>query len=190
MTHKRAARQHWPDARREGAFSMARLNLDFHAASHRAGVRVILLLLVGGLALTWVASHWLSLRDKETQLNNTIGQMTYRPPVARAVLPADAAAKVARERVREQMTASWQPPFEALFAIQNGKIALISFDASQAKRSVKIVAEARQLADVVDYVEALQQQPRIRRAVLTQHEFQTDADQQPVRFHVTLEWRT
>lgn len=168
---------------------MARLDLDFHAANRRSGGLAWVWLLLGGLALFWVVSQWLNLRDSEAELMRAINQMSQRPPPVRPIVPADSAAKAARERVAEQLAASWQAPFEALASIRSNKVALISLDANQAKRQVKLVAEARQLADVIEYVETLQQQPGIKRAVLTQHEFRVDDEQQPVRFHITVEWR-
>lgn len=55
---------------------------------------------------------------------------------------------------------------------------------------IKLVAETRQLADVVAYIEVLQQQPGIRRAALTQHEVQADNVHKPVRVHILLELDT
>jgi nitrate reductase NapAB chaperone NapD len=87
------------------------------------------------------------------------------------------------------LNAGWQPAFDALATAHSSKIALLSLDAVHAKQQIKLVAEARSLADAVEFIEALQQQPGVQRAVLVQHEIEVDAEYQPVRFQVLVEWR-
>ena len=173
---------------------MARLDLNFHSGGHHLGrYRLdrlgVVLLLAGMLALAWVAAQWLAARASDAELASAIHQLEQRPAPARPVSRADTAAQAARDRIAAQLNAGWQPAFDALAAARSSKIALLSLDAIHAKRQIKLVAEARHLADAVAFVEALQQQSGILRAALTQHEVQADADQKPVRFQVTLEWR-
>ena len=173
---------------------MARLDLSFHSGGrHLGGYRLdrlgVVLLLAGALALAWAAGQWLAARASEVELASAIRQLQQRPAPARPVSRADSAAQAARDRIAAQLNAGWQPAFDALAATHSSKIALLSLDAVQAKRQIKLVAEARHLADAVAFVEALQQQPGILSAALTQHEILADADQKPVRFHITLEWR-
>ena len=173
---------------------MARLDLNFHSGGrHLGGYRLdrlgVVLLLVGALALAWAAGQWLAARAHEVELANAIRQLQQRPAPARPASRADTTAQASRDRVAAQLNAGWQPAFDALAATHSNKIALLSLDAVHAKRQIKLVAEARHLADAVTFVEALQRQPGILRVALTQYEILVDADQKPVRFHVTLEWR-
>lgn len=169
---------------------MARLDLDFHTASrYRFDALGVGLLLIGALALAWSAGQWLAARDRETERVSAILKLEQRPKPAHVVSRADSAAQATRERITAELNAGWQPAFDALAATRSSKIALLSLDAVHAKRQIKLVAEARRLADAVAFIEALQQQPGILRAALTQHEIETEADQKPVRFQFTLEWR-
>jgi len=173
---------------------MARLDLNFHSdGRHLGGYRLdrlgVVLLLVGALALAWAAGQWLAARAHEVELANAIRQLQQRPAPARPASRADTTAQASRDRIAAQLNAGWQPAFDALAATRSNKIALLSLDAVHAKRQIKLVAEARHLADAVAFVEALQRQSGILRVALTQHEILVDADQKPVRFHVTLEWR-
>jgi hypothetical protein len=173
---------------------MARLDLNFASGGRRlGGYRLdrlgVVLLLVGALALAWATGQWLAARTSEVKLAHAIRQLQQRPAPARPATRADTAAQTARDRIAAQLNAGWQPAFDALAATRSSKIALLSLDATHAKRQIKLVAEARQLADAVAFVEALQQQSGILHAALTQYEIQADADQKPVRFHITLEWR-
>jgi len=169
---------------------MARLDLDFHTAGrYRLDALGVGLLVIGALSVAWVAGQWLTARDAETEQAGALLKLEQRPAPKRVVSRADSAAQAARERITAQLNAGWQPAFDALAATRSSKIALLSLDAIHAKRQIKLVAEARDLADAVAFIEALQQQPGILRAVLNQHEIETDADQKPVRFQATVEWR-
>lgn len=173
---------------------MARLDLDFHTGNrfiggYRFDTLGVVLLLMGSLGLAWVAGQWLSARDGEAKLASAILKLEQRPAPKRPVSRAESAAQLARDRIATQLNAGWQPAFDALAATRSNKIALLSLDATHAKRQIKLIAEARNLADAVAFIEALQQQPGILRAALTQHEIEADADQKPVRFQATVEWR-
>jgi len=173
---------------------MARLDLSFHSGSRLlGGARLdrlgVALLLAGALALAWATAQWLAARDSEVKLTSAIRQLQQRSAPVHPASRADAAAQATRDRIAAQLNAGWQPAFNALAATRSSKIALLSLDAVHAKRQIKLVAEARHLADAVAFVEALHQQPDILHAALIQYEIQADADQKPVRFHVTVEWR-
>lgn len=169
---------------------MARLDLDFHTRGrYRFDALGVGLLLIGALALAWTAEQWVAARDSEARLASAMLKLKQRPKPTHVVSRADTAAQVARERITAELNAGWQPAFDALAATRSSKIALLSLDAVHAKRQIKLIAEARHLADAVAFIEALQQQPGILRAALTQHEIEKDADQKPVRFQATVEWR-
>jgi nitrate reductase NapAB chaperone NapD len=171
---------------------MARLNLDFHRADRfRLDALSVGLLLAGALALAWVGEQWSAARATEAAQAGALlkleqGSLAPKPPV---ISRADSAAQAAHARIAAQLNAGWQPAFNALAAARSSKIALLSLDAVHAKRQIKLVAEARHLADAVEFIEALQQQPGVVRAVLVQHEIETDAEYQPVRFQALVEWR-
>jgi nitrate reductase NapAB chaperone NapD len=169
---------------------MARLDLDFHRAERfRLDALSIGLLLAGALALAWVGEQWLAARDAESAQAGALLKLEQHPAPKRVVSRADSAAEAARTRITAQLNAGWQPAFDTLAAARSSKIALLSLDAVHAKRQIKLVAEARRLADAVEFIETLQQQPGVLRAVLVQHEIEADAEYQPVRFQALVEWR-
>ncbi|KVW94676.1 hypothetical protein [Thiobacillus denitrificans] len=171
---------------------MARLDFDFHARPARSGKLGIALALAGVAALVWAWSNLQAARTTEAGLALQIAAIEQaRPrPAAKPASPTDHAAQTTQTRIAAQLAYSWQPAFDALAAARSSKIALVSLDAVQAKSQIKLVAEARQLADAVAFIEVLQQQPGIRRAALTQHEEQADDAQKPVRVHILLELDT
>lgn len=169
---------------------MARLDLDFHRAERfRLDALGVGLLLAGALALAWVGAQWFAARDAGAAQAGALLKLEQRPAPKRVVSRADSAAEATHTRITAQLNAGWQPAFDTLAAARSSKIALLSLDAVHAKRQIKLVAEARNLADAVEFIEALQQQPGVLRAVLVQHEIEADAEYQPVRFQALVEWR-
>lgn len=168
---------------------MARLDFDFHPRPARPATFSIMLALAGVLALAWAWQQLRTARAAEAGLTAQIAQLQQqaRPRPAARPAAADSATQAAQARVAAQLAYTWQPAFDALAAAQSGKIALLALDAAQAKAHIKLTAEARQLADAIEFMNALQQQPGIRRVALTQHELREDDAQKPVRFIVQVE---
>lgn len=165
---------------------MARLEFDFHARSARPGKLGIALVLAGAVAVGWAWNALQAARATEAGLTLQIAALEQEEPRPTAQ-PAARRDNDTQARIAAQLAYSWQPAFDALAAARSKKIALLSLDAAQAKSQLKVVAEARQLADAVDFIEALQQQPAVKRAVLIQHEVLYDDAQQPVRFSILVE---
>lgn len=170
---------------------MARLDFDFHARASRPSGRAIALLLVGAVALIWALMAWQQARAtvagqamRLAAYENTSAVADRRPPTR----GEDALLKSQTE-IAAQLRFSWQPAFEALENAYTPEIALVSLDANQAKSQLKLVAEAKQLADAIAFLNALEAQPGVARAELLQHELQKDAAQKPVRFTVVVELR-
>lgn len=171
---------------------MARLDFDFHAQPPRPGKLAIVLALAGVTAIAWSWMNWQAARATEAGLAMQIAALQ-QPSAHRVVKPAtrgDEAASATRASVAAQLKYAWQPAFEALAAARSSKIALVSLDAVQAKSQLKLVAEARQLADAIAYIDALQQQPGVRRVELLQHEVQADDAQKPLRVNILVELGT
>lgn len=170
---------------------MARLDFDFHARPSRPGTPGIALALLGAAALAWSVSNLQAARATGAGLAMQIAALEQARPhqAAKPVVQADSPAHIAQTRIASQLGYSWQPAFDALAAARSKKIALLSLEAVQSKAQLKLVAEARQLADAVAYIDTLQQQPGVKRAALIQHELRADDAQKPVRFSILVELR-
>lgn len=168
---------------------MARLDFDFHPQPSRPGKLGIALALAGVASLGWAWTNLQAARAAEAGLAMQIAALEQARPSAAAkpAVRADTPAQAAQTRIESQLAYSWQAAFDALAAARSSKIALLSVDAVQAKSQMKLTAEARQLSDAVEFIEALQRQPGVRRAALTQHEVQADDPQKPVRFNLLLD---
>ena len=171
---------------------MARLDFDFHARTPTPFKLGIVLAIVGAAALIWAWSNLQAARATEAGLAARIANIEQTRPhkIAKPAAPAENPGQVTQAHVASQMEYSWEPAFAALAAARSSKIALVSLEASQAKSQIKLVVESRHLADAVTYINALQQQPGVKRAVLVQHEVRMDDAQKPVRFNVVVELGT
>lgn len=163
---------------------MARLDFDFHARPPRPGKAGVLLLVAGMAALGWAWEGLQAARATGAGLALQVAALEQAHPRA---TPRPAHRDDTRDRIATQLAYAWQPAFDALAAARGNTIALLALDAVQAKSELKLVAEARQFADAVAFVDALQQQPGVKRAALFRHEVQERNEQQPVRFTVAVE---
>jgi nitrate reductase NapAB chaperone NapD len=165
--------------------SMARPEFDFHARPARASKFGIVLALAAAVALGLGWSRLQAARANGAGIVLQIATLEQdKPrPAARPTTHRDDT----QARIASQLAYSWQPAFDALAAARSKKIALVSLDAVQAKSQLNLVAEARRLGDAVDFIDALRQQPGVKRAVLIQHEVMLDDAQQPVRFNILVE---
>ena len=165
---------------------MARLEFNFHSRSPRPTKVGVALALAGVVALVWAGNALQAARATEAGLTLRIAAREQEKP-RRTAQPASRRDDDTQARIAAQLAYSWQPAFDALAAARSKKIALVSLEAAQAKSQLRLIAEARQLADAVDFIDALQQQPAVKRAVLIQHEVLYDDAQQPVRFSILVE---
>lgn len=168
---------------------MARLDFDFHARASRPSRWAVALLLVGAGALIWTLTAWQQARVTVAGQAMRLAAYESTPAVAdrRPATRGEDATLKSQTEIAAQLRFSWQPAFEALDNAHTPAIALVSLDANQAKAQLKLVAEAKQLADAIAFLNALDTQPGIARAELLQHELQKDAAQKPVRFTVVVE---
>lgn len=147
-----------------------------------------MLALAGAVALGWSWNTLQTARATEAGLALQIAALEQAAPRAAArPAAADTATQTAQTDVAALLAYSWQPAFEALANALDDTVALVSLDASQARSQLKLVAEARTLAEAVALIDRLQQQPGVKRAALVQHEVQAEADQKPVRFNLLVE---
>jgi len=168
---------------------MARLDFDFHPQSSRSGMPGILLLLAGVAVMAWAWMTLQTARATQAGLAMQIAALekSQSRPAAKHATHTDDVAQNTRANVSAQLAYSWQPAFDALATARSRKIALVSLDAAQAASRLKLVAEARHLADAIAFIDTLQQQPGIKRVELLQHEVQADDAQKPLRVTILVE---
>lgn len=172
---------------------MATLDFDFQVRSTRPSALGVVVLLAGMIALAvtlfYVQQTHAAHDARATEVAALERTQQKRAPVRAKTsrsAPVDIAG-LARARVRSNLDYSWQPTFAALENTRSPKIALVSLEASQAKKQMRLVAESRRLMDAVAFANQLDLQPGVARTALMQHEVQEKNAQRPVRFTLVME---
>ena len=176
---------------------MATLNFDFQTPSTRPNPLGIALLLGGIVVLGASLLHMQQANEAHAVRAKEVATLELAQQKKRAPIRAQSSrtpvagdiAQLAQAKVRSNLDYSWQPAFAALETTQNKKIALISLEASQSKKQMRLVAEARHLADAVEFAHQLNQQNGVKRTALLQHEVQEKNEHRPVRFTLVIEMR-
>lgn len=181
----------------------APLSLDFVSASYiSAGNKRLgwLLLLVGLLVLGIGAlqlKQAYEIRSLQMQRNAEISARvqslkSQTVSVRKSKSDASDPQEVARTRAATQAATELQMPWsELLSALETAPtkdIAVLSIEPSAARRSVKLIAEAKHPQAMLSYLAALQKDKRLAQVTLTQHVVQSQTAGTPVRFQLQAYW--
>jgi Tfp pilus assembly protein PilN len=170
---------------------MARLDLDLSPTRPRVPLTSWLLLAVGALAATFAMVQFQtasaergrearSLSALEASLNEPAGRS------ATAATPQD--ARTARESAAalRELQVPWANLLLALESVAGRNVALLSIEPSAQRQEVRITAEAKNSAAMLDFLDSLRAQS-LRDVALTSHQVQSQAGA-PIRFQARAQW--
>jgi Tfp pilus assembly protein PilN len=83
----------------------------------------------------------------------------------------------------------WDNLFGAVEAARPEKVALLNLEPDGVRRSLRLVAEARDSADMLAFVDRLAARPELATVNLVKHEIQEKDAQRPLRFQVDAQWK-
>lgn len=154
-----------------------------------------LLLIAGVLGLAVVLLDAAAARE---ELQTAQEQLERRQRIDRAALPARPARAVALsaeqlragERLEAALDRPWGPLLGDLETLADDRVALLGLEVQADGQRLRLIGEARQMADVVAYVRRLRALPATRRAGLSAHESRLDGAVPLVRFTVDAQWGT
>ncbi|MBS0394465.1 MAG: hypothetical protein JSR54_07535 [Proteobacteria bacterium] len=166
------------------------VRLDFVGATHAAPAAGVALLAAGLAALAAVAVAFSAQLDARAGLEAELARVArpHREPTQAAMKSAEEAATIERE-----LAVPWSALLAELESASHDSaagVALLGVEPDTGKHSVRITAEARNLAAALDYVERLQQSKVLRYPMLESHERRKDDPEHPVRVRLSAEWRT
>jgi hypothetical protein len=173
----------------------ARLKLDFAPGALRISRVGIGLLVASTVALGGVSVQLISVLSAHSKQADALAALDARrakpSSTGQRSRPADP-GEVTRTRVARQVAQNLQTPWgdllESLETSPKQAVALLSVEPSVSKRMLRLTAEARTPQDMLDYLEALQHDPRLIGVVLVSHQVQSQAPGQPVRFSIQAGW--
>lgn len=113
-------------------------------------------------------------------------------PTASTLRPEDlAAAWRTAQNAANQLNLPWNRFFSSLGqASSAGEVALISIEPDTQKGQVVVVAEARNLEGMLNFVSALQISDEFSEVALQSHLINRAVPEQPIRFRLSTKWRT
>lgn len=105
------------------------------------------------------------------------------PPALRAEIDAARAAA-------QTLALPWDAWFRALEAVAVPGVRLAALQPEAGGQRLRLVGQAGDLGQALDYVDALERSPALRGVLLVDHALQEDAPGAPLRFTLTVEWES
>jgi hypothetical protein len=169
----------------------ARLDLDFSPTRRNRPVGW-LLLVVGVTAATLAAVQFQSAQAARMALASELNSANSRlsPPSgegSRAGPPLDPRVSKAANQVARELQVPWAELLAALEAVPTPEVALLGVEPSAQRHVVRITAEAKNSAAMLDYLQDLQGR-RFSDVWLLSHQVQAQTPGTPTRFIVQLKW--
>jgi Tfp pilus assembly protein PilN len=172
-----------------------RLRLDFAPGARHVSRLGLAMLLVSATVFGAAALQLGEMLAGNARQADTLAALEARRGVvaagttrAAAPEPAVLARVRAVRQVAQTLTTPWADLLESLEAAPNQSVALLAVEPSVAKRSIRLTAEARNAADMLEYLGALQRDARLSSAVLVAHEVQAKSPGSPLRFQIQAAW--
>lgn len=105
-----------------------------------------------------------------------------------AISPALRSEVEQGNRVIRQIGLPWDELFETIESIPHDYVAVLSIQPDAEDGSVTIAAEAESAADIVEYIEAINESGVLNDAHLMNHQVKTQDPQKPIGITVTATW--
>jgi hypothetical protein len=174
--------------------SNVHLNLEFAPNARKTSLAGLALLAVAVLLFAIAAMQVGRQVSENAAKSQNIAELDVKrraplppPPKPSRADPAEAArAQFVRQTSRSLMT-PWADLFAALEAAPSN-VALLSVEPSAAKRSFSMTAEAASPVQMLNYLQALQNDSRLAGVTLVSHQVQLQAPGTPMRFQLRANW--
>jgi hypothetical protein len=168
----------------------ARLDLDFSSA-RRTGPMGWAVLALGATAAVLAAvqfqSAQASLKALNGELNNAAGRIASAEGGTRTGPPLDPRVSKAANQVARELQVPWAELLAALESVPTPEVAMLGVEPSAQRHVVRITAEAKNAAAMLDYLEALHGH-QFTDIWLLSHQIQVQTPGTPTRFIVQLKW--
>jgi len=168
---------------------MTRLHIDFLHPYPRSHFLGWLLLLAGIVLVSWTV--W-NLRQLDISLTEESAKTRqFRPAGSTSLVPrrAETADQSEVLSAAEQLKLPWSDLFVNLEKVQSSRIALLSLEADSRKTEATLTAEAKNLREMLAYIERLKKDAGFKSVVLSSHALREEDPQLPVRFVLRVQWR-
>lgn len=168
---------------------MRPLQLDYQrTAMPQPGAWLLL-----GVGVVLSVAAVLILADLKRELTVWEEQAAKSSSGARSGIPLRSSEATQRELkqanvVLQQLALPWEDLFGALEAVRGEKVALLAVEPDVARGQVRIGAEAKSAAHMLNYLRRLERDTALREVVLLNHQVQLQDAERPLRFSVVASW--
>ena len=171
---------------------MQALSLDYERKSRGERRLGLLVLLLGLVALLIVGDLAVEAKRQKEESEAALARTDRkRPPVVRGSerdTKRTAEEMKIAEAIAQRLTLPWADLFDALESSSNNSVALLALEPDLPKRVLRITAEAKNKADMLAYVNRLNEDRRLLNVHLMDHQLQAQTPGEPVRFSVQASW--
>lgn len=128
-----------------------------------------------------------ALKSDQERLNGQIAkQASSRKTPTQAAIPDAQASAV--NLVVSELNLPWRDVLDAIEAATPPAIALLTLDPDAKRHTVRIMAEAKTSADMINYIELVKKQPFFTDVIVTRHEVNEQDANKPIRFLLEAQW--
>lgn len=178
----------------EAAASPAKMQVDFTPKSFSTGkIAGLLMFLVAVGIACWSGWHYLQLQQKVDIWQADWQRLDRSEVQPRAVNTPEDQERVKSElrfasRVIEKLDTPWDALFGAVEAAFNEQVTLLSVEPDTERREVRLLAEAKDMEAMLDYVLQVRQSPALKNGYLVEHQINQQDPLRPVRFTISAGW--
>jgi hypothetical protein len=174
---------------------MRAIRLDFAGRSNRLQRGVVVLLLLAIAAAAYLGKSYVALSSDLTEWENkwrglqkVQNSRTESGPGKKAEWEQLQTELKAANRVIGHLSMPWDALFHEVENSITSQVSLLSVEPDTEKREVHIVAEAKSLNGMLDYVRRLRTSTLFKDAYVVSHQTQEQDPQRPVQFVVNVQW--
>jgi Tfp pilus assembly protein PilN len=169
---------------------MRPLYLDFvRARRHRALLGPVLLgvaLLSGAVLLLWFAALKGAAEDSARREAAMARRDTAAQRAAPALLNPEEEKRIAA--ALRQLVTPWEALLASVEQAASEDVAVLALEQDAAQSSLKLLAEARNPAAMLEYLRRIEASKALRAATLDNHKIELQQPGQPVRFSITARY--
>lgn len=178
----------------EAAISSAGMQLNFVPRGISTGRIVGLLGFLAAVGIAaWSGWHYLQLQQKVDIWQADWQRLHRNEAKPRAVNTPEDQERVKSELrfaslVIEKLDTPWDILFGAVESAFNEQVTLLSVEPDTERREVRLLAEAKDLEAMLDYVQQVRESPVLKNGYLVDHQINLQDPLRPVRFTVMASW--
>jgi hypothetical protein len=172
---------------------MRTLELDFRRRPRpaAAGWGLLALGMLAAAAALWAGQHIAAdtaVHQATVHRIERIVPDAARAPLSRAETKARDTTLADMRRVQDQLKLPWGELFATLEGLASKDVALLSLTPDARKRQLRLSAEARDLAAMLEFHRQLEDSAALHDVALISHEIVEHAQGRPVRFSLIAAW--